>query len=125
LPWFDHGVTSEQLSNLARALAIPLSAPGVCPGCLSFVIFELESGDGRKIAGAVTRVAADLWAEGLDEPVACALSRAVERGVPDAAEAVPEFEERGFRSPLFRAVVRRLAQDLHDAVEREVRASVN
>jgi hypothetical protein len=66
-----------------------------------------------------------LWAEGLDASVAIALERAVRLDVPDAAEALRDFEARGFRSTIFRAVVRGLAEELDENVRRSYLASLN
>jgi hypothetical protein len=57
-------------------------------------------------------MAPDLWAEGLAEPVGMALRRARERGVVNADEAIRSVAERGPRSQIVRAIVRRLAADL-------------
>jgi hypothetical protein len=113
------------LRALAEALRVGLHSPGVCLLCLTFVTSELESGDGRKIAGAVTRISPSLWYEGLDESVRMALEHAVRNGVPDAADALRDFEARAFRSTIFRAVVRRLAEQLDENARREFAASLN
>jgi hypothetical protein len=118
-------VTEKQVTALAARLEVDLSSRGVCPACLSFVVFALEEGDGRRVAGAVTRVASMLWDEGLDVAVRVALERAVAEAVDGAAEGRREFEERGFRSRTFRAVVRRLAEDLAEESRRMYLASLN
>jgi hypothetical protein len=97
----------------------------VCKPCLLFVVTELEGGDARKISGAITEIAPTLWAEGLDASVAVALERAVRLGAPNARAALRDLEERKFRSTIFRAVVRRLAEDLDEEVQRWYRASLN
>jgi hypothetical protein len=118
-------VTQQRISTLARELPVDLRSRGVCPACLLFVISELHTGDGRKIGGAVTRIASTLWDEGLDASVRFALEHAVRRDLPGAAEALRDFELRGFRSAIFRAVVRRLAEDLDEEARRHYLASLN
>jgi predicted HAD superfamily phosphohydrolase len=88
------------------------------------VAMELGRDDGS--AGRTLRwVVTTLWAEGLGEPVGDALHGAVRRSVPGAREALRDFDERGPRSAIFRAVVRRLAEDLDEEVQRAQRASLN
>lgn len=112
-------VTARRAAEVAATLPIGLGSHGVCPACLSFVCMELESGDGRKIAGEVTRIAPTLWDEGLGDEVARALERV---DAPDAAE---ELAVRGFRSMIFHAVVRRLAELLDEDIRRTYAASLN
>jgi hypothetical protein len=99
---------------LVAALGIGLDSSGVCPACLSFVAFELDDGDERRVAGQITSMAPNLWYEGLGESVRDALERAVLRGVPDAEEGLRELDHLVFRSRIFRAVVRRLAVALRE-----------
>lgn len=80
--------------------------------CLSFVSFAIDSGDERKVAGSITRISPDLWAEGLAQPVRMALRRARERGVANVEEAIVAVDKSGPRSQVARAIVRRLAADL-------------
>jgi hypothetical protein len=89
------------------------------------VAMELERGDERSAGRAIRWVVATLWAEGLGEPVEDALHRAVRKSVPDAREALRDFEDRGPRSDVFRAVVRRLAEELEQEVQRSYLASLN
>jgi hypothetical protein len=105
-------MTSAEAAELASALDLDVNDMAICLACLSTVCFELGSGDGRKIAGAITRVAPDLWAEGLELPVRLALRRARERGVPNAGDAARDVKERGPSSRTVRAIIRRLADDL-------------
>lgn len=86
---------------------------------------ELEFGDDSTVAGTVRMVVPNLWAEGLGGPVEDALHSAARRGIPDADEALRDFEARGPRSDIFRAIVRRLAEDLKEEVDRTYRASLN
>jgi hypothetical protein len=103
-------VTRREADVLAAALELDVDDVAICHACLSFVSFELDSGNERK--GAITRVAPDLWAEGLEQPVRLALGRARERGVAKVAEAERAVRADGPRSTIVRAIVRKLAADL-------------
>jgi hypothetical protein len=113
------------VTRLARKLGLGLHAHGVCQACLGMVAMELEFGDDRSVAGTIRMVVPNLWAEGLGGPVEDALHSATRKGVPDAREALRDFEARGPRSDIFRAIVRRLAEDLKEEVDRTYRASLN
>ena len=54
----------------------------------------------------------DLWDEGLALPARFAVARAARRGVAGAREALEDLEQRGPRSPVARAIVRRLGAQL-------------
>lgn len=125
LAWLTSGVTAKRLDALARALDVGLRSPGVCPMCLSLVAMELDRADGRAAAGRITMIAPTLWVEGLDRPVQEALERKVRSGTADAPEALRDLEEWGFRSGIFRAVVRRLAAELKEDTRRAYLASLN
>ena len=112
-------------ARLARTLDVGLHSHGVCPACLGMVAMELEHGDERSVAATIRMVVPNLWAEGLGRPVEDALHNARRKGVADAAAALGDFELRGPRSDVFRAVVRRLAEDLAGEVSRRYRASLN
>jgi hypothetical protein len=101
---------TEHMTNLAAALPVGLHSPGVCLACLTIVSFKLESGDERKIGRAVTEIACGLWDDGLETTVSVALERAVRLEVPDADLALRDLQARAFRSTIFRAVIRRLAE---------------
>jgi hypothetical protein len=108
-------VTRAEADSLVAALDLDVDDMPICLACLSFVCMDLDldSGDNRKIAGTITRVAPDLWAEGLALPVRMALARARDCGVVNADRAIADVEDRGFRSAVVRAIVRRLAEQLH------------
>jgi hypothetical protein len=118
-------VTAKHVEALAKSLDVGLRSPGICPMCLWLVATELEPEDGRAAAGRITMIAPTLWAEGLDRPVRDALERKVRSGVADATNALLDFDERGFRSRIFRAVVRRLAAELKESAQRAYLASLN
>ncbi|HEY8777074.1 MAG TPA: hypothetical protein VIM33_11425 [Gaiellaceae bacterium] len=66
-------MTHAEASALAAALELDVDDLAICHACLSFVSFAIESGDENKVAGSITRMAPDLWAEGLAQPVRLAL----------------------------------------------------
>jgi hypothetical protein len=70
-------------------------------------------------------VASTLWVEGLGEVVRDAVERRALSGIADAADALLDLEDRGFRSRIFRAVVHRLARELADDARRTYLASLN
>lgn len=105
-------MTHTEAAALAAALDLDVDGIGICHACLSFVSFAIDSGDDHKVACSITRIAPDLWAEGLAQPVRMALGRARERGVANAEEAIAMVERAGPRSQVTRAIVRRLAADL-------------
>jgi hypothetical protein len=53
------------------------------------------------------------------------LERKVRAGIAEATEALLDFDERGFRSGIFRAVVLRLAAELKEDARRAYLASLN
>jgi hypothetical protein len=85
---------------------------GICLACLSFVSHALERGDTRQIAAELRHVTADMWDEGLKELALAAARGACENGIPDAQAALADLERNGGRSPVARAIVRRLAEEL-------------
>ena len=105
-------MTNAEAAALAAALELDVDDIAICHACLSFVSFAIDAGDERKVAGAITRMAPDLWAEGLAQPVRLALERARKRGVANAEEAIVTVDKSGPRSQIARAIVRRLAADL-------------
>jgi hypothetical protein len=93
--------------ELAQRLDVNLQSPGVCLPCL----YEFsQSGDSWFVV--------ELWQEGLGETVASAL-----RTAPGAEELKRDFEARGCRSKIFRAVMRKLAQEIQEDARR-ARAAV-
>ena len=106
----------KRADALARKLDIGLDV-GICHACLSFVSFALDGGTPAQIAGAITRMAPDLW---LREPALAAVRRARKDGVPDADEALADLLARGPRSSTARAIVRRLAEDLNRRTRTEL-----
>lgn len=103
---------AEQAGPLAAALELDLHTAGICHACLCIVSFAIDTGDERDIRRETRLLAAPLWEEGLALPVRVALERALRAGVPLAAEAIADIEQRGHRSPVVRAIVRRLGAEL-------------
>jgi hypothetical protein len=105
-------MTHAEADALAAELALDVDDIAICHACLSFVSFAIDSGNDHKVASSITRLAPDLWAEGLALPVRLALERARKRGVANAGEAIASVDRNGPRSRVVRAIVRRLAADL-------------
>jgi hypothetical protein len=105
-------VTHAEAEALAAELELDVDDLAICHACLSFVSFAIDSGNEHRVAGSITRMAPDLWAEGLAQPVRLALDRARKRGVANAAEAIVTVDQSGPRSPVVRAIFRRVAADL-------------
>jgi hypothetical protein len=105
-------VTRADAAALAAALELDVDDIAICHACLSFVSLAIDSGNEHQVAGSITRMAPDLWAEGLAQPVRLALERARKRGVANAEEAIVMVDKSGPRSQVARAIVRRLAADL-------------
>ena len=105
-------MTTGDARALAAALELDLHAIGICHACLCIVSFAIDGGDEAEARRTVAQFARPLWEEGLALPARRALERARVRGVPHAAEGIADIERRGARSPVVRAIVRRLAEDL-------------
>lgn len=95
--------------ELAQRLDVNLRSPGICLPCL----YEFsQSGDSWFVV--------TLWDEGLGETVASAL-----RTVPGAEDLKRDFEARGCRSHVFRAVMRKLAHEIEEDARRALAAIWN
>lgn len=97
---------------VAAAVELDLDDVPICLACLSFVSMAIDSGDEREIRRWTSKMTPDLWEEGLALPARLAVGRAARRGVAGAAEALAELEQRGPRSRMARALVRRLGGQL-------------
>jgi hypothetical protein len=113
-------VTRAAADALAAQLDLDVDDLAICQACLSFVSFAIDSGDEREVTSWTRRMAPDLWAEGLAEPVRMALRRARERAVANADEATRLVDEKGPRSSVVHAIVRKLAADLSARAERDL-----
>jgi len=105
---------------VVRELDVSLDM-GICHACLSFVSFALDDGDPSEIARQIRRMTPQLWADGLAEPALAAVRRAGDSGVPDAQAALVDLERDGSGSPVARAIVRRLAEELSRRAHTDVR----
>jgi hypothetical protein len=104
-------LTPARVDALVAKLDLDLDV-GVCHLCLLFVCDALDRGDPRATAGELRRTTPDLWYDGLAGPALAAVRRAVAAGTPDADAALADLEQRGARSAVARAIVRRLAEML-------------
>jgi hypothetical protein len=105
-------VTNSDAAGLTAVLELDVDDLAICHACLSFVSVAIDACDERKVAGSITRMAPNLWAEGLSQPVRLALERARKLGIANAEEAIAAVAKSGPRSQVARAIVRRLAADL-------------
>ena len=96
-------MTRTEAAALAAELELDVDDIAICHACLSFVSLAIDSGDERKVAGSITSMAPDLWAEGLAQPVRLALERARKLGVANAEEAIVTVDKSGPRSPVVRS----------------------
>jgi len=103
-------MTPSQADEVAAQLDLDLDR--VCHACLCVVSFALEGGEPREIADALARMTPDLWADGLEGDALAAAAHACELDVPNAFEALTDLEQRGAKSIVARAIVRRLAEQL-------------
>jgi len=107
-------MTSAEAKELADRLDLNVHDMPICLACLSFVAVPIGSGDEREARSWARRMAPDLWAEGLEQPVRLALRRARVAGVPKAAEAIANVEAHGPRGVIVREIVLRLGRDLDE-----------
>lgn len=98
--------------RLAGRLDLDVDDLQLCIVCLASVSVELDAGDEAGIRGALFTFTPLLWDEGLAEPALAAVERAARRGLRDAPAALADLVERGPRTPMARAIVRRLARQL-------------
>jgi hypothetical protein len=97
---------------VAAALDLDVDDLPICLACLSLVTCAIDSGDEREIRRWTLKMTPDLWEEGLALPARLAVERACHSGVADAAAALDELVQRGPRSGIARAIVRRLGAQL-------------
>ena len=107
-------MTGAEAKELAARLDLNVHDIPVCLACLSFVAVPIGRGGEREARSWARRIAPDLWAEGLEQPVRLALRRAQAAGVPGAAEAIANVEARGPRGVVVREIVLRLGRDLDE-----------
>jgi hypothetical protein len=109
-------MTGAEAKELAGRLDLNVHDMPICLACLSFVSTSLD--DEREARSWARRMAPDLWAEGLEQPVRLALQRARERGVPKAAQAIANVEARGPRGVVVREIVLLLGRQLREHARR-------
>src|SRR5207244_472040 len=101
--------------KLATELDLDVDLLPICHMCLFDVAVTVDTGDERKINGAVTRLTPHLWAEGLEAPARAALEDARRRGVREAPDKPPPGRaRRNGRSPNSEGL-----ENLHAAAERD------
>jgi hypothetical protein len=107
-------MTGAEAKELAGRLDLNVHDTPICLACLSFVAVPIGHGDEREARSWARRMAPDLWAEGLEQPVRLALRRARDQGVPGAEAALADVAARGARSVTVREIVLRLGRDLDE-----------
>jgi hypothetical protein len=108
-------VSSPRLSRrradrLAARLSLDFEAAPICLACLTIVAFGDDNP--RAVQGRLVSVTPDLWAEGLREYAIDSVTAAMLHGDPDAEAALADLEDGGGTSPVARAIVLRLAQQM-------------
>ncbi len=111
-------LNAERAEAVAESLDLELSTLQLCPLCLFGVAQALRTGDPVELRGALRFFAPLLWDEGLAAPLSDALDAACSAGVPDAEAAAAEVERLGPTSRVVKAVVRRLAAQQLEELER-------
>lgn len=109
------------MTELIDRLELDFDDIPVCRACLCFVMSALESGDPREIQRTTAEFAPIRWDEGLALPVKLALKRARQRRIAGAGDAIAAIERTGPRTPIVRAIVQRLAADLADRAQGDLR----
>jgi hypothetical protein len=97
------------VDELAQRLDVNLHSPGICLPCLYEYSLSHENW-----------FVVTLWEEGLGETVAAAL-----RSLNGAEELKCDFERRGCRSDVFRAVLRKLAREIEEDARKATAALWN
>jgi hypothetical protein len=105
-------MTGADAKAFAERLDLNVHDMPICLACLSFVAVPIGAGDEREATSWARRMAPDLWAEGLEQPVRLALRRALDADVPNASAAIANVEARGPRGVVVREIVLRLGRDL-------------
>jgi hypothetical protein len=101
--------------KIARELDLDVHDIAVCRACLSFVSLAIDAGDPREIRLWTNRMTPDLWPEGLEEPAKLALKRAGQY------ETLADVEQNGGHSHVARAIVLRLAAQLAERAQGDLR----
>ena len=104
---------------LAARLDLDLDAIGICFACLSIVSMALDSGDERSARREVNRMAPTSGRKASRFPCWLLSSVHVAPATTMLRVAIAEIERLGARSPVVKAIVRRLAQELSDRMHTE------
>lgn len=107
-------IAADEAAELAARIGLDVHDIPICLACLSFVAVPLGSGDEREATRWARRMAPDLWAEGLEQPVRLALRRARDQGVSNAEAGLVDVDTRGPRSVTVREIVLQLGRDLDE-----------
>jgi hypothetical protein len=105
-------MTPQVAAEVAAKLDLDVDDLPVCFACLSFVCVAIDCGDEADVRRETTRMTPDIWNDGLEQPARLALQRAKRRGVRHARDALDDVVARRGRSPVAKAIVRRLAEQL-------------
>jgi hypothetical protein len=108
-----------------RALDLRLEEVATCALCLLNVAWAIRDGDEREVRSALRFHTPILWDEGLESQVRAALERARAGGLAGAAEASADVEAREDRSHVVTEIVRHLARQQLDEMERDYITSMN
>jgi len=111
----------RRADELAGRLRLDLDSTRICLACLSIVAFALDGGNRHEIQGRLVALTHTLWDEGLAEPALAAVREARDRGVRDAPAALADLERDGGRTPIARAIVLCLAEQLRHRADIEAR----
>jgi hypothetical protein len=103
-------LSRRRAERLAARLGLDFEAAPICLACLTIVAFGDDSP--RAVQGRLVSVTRDLWVEGLREYATETLTAAMLHGDPDAQAALADLEDGGGSSPVARAMVLRLAQQM-------------
>jgi hypothetical protein len=105
------GLPQVRADAIAALIDVELDS-GICFACLGIVSIAIDGGNPSDIARELRRMTPDLWDDGLSEVAIQAVRRARDRAVTAADAALADLEERGGRSVVARAIVRKLAEEL-------------
>jgi hypothetical protein len=112
-------LSKAKADAIVDRIQVRLDGSGVCLACLTFVAFPLDEGDEKNAASWTRRMTPDLWFDGLQEYALNVVRSARDSGVAGADVALVDLEQRGGRSAVARAIVRKLAGQMVE----EMRAS--
>lgn len=106
------------IEGIVDRLELDLMTSGVCLPCLTIVAFPLDLGREREARREASRMAPELWADGLELTTVLALETAKRDGVDGAVEALDDVNRFGPRSAVVEAMVWRLAELMVEDIRR-------